>query len=111
MAAEAAEELEAVANAALLLALQALLGGGDSARKDGVAAAEALDRLLLSGTRAYDAGGSRDDLETTHTSDTFESVGGADATVWRVHRYLPSLSLSLSPALRNSTVRSGISND
>ena len=84
MAADAADELESVANAALLLALQALLGGREvGATKDGVAAGEAMDRLLLSGMSAYDAAGSRDETDNPRTSavnsDGFEN--GADATV------------------------------
>ena len=82
MAADAADELESVANAALLLALQALLGGRDvGATKGGVAAGEAMDRLLLSGMSAFDAG-SRDTARARTTvvnNNSFEN--GADATV------------------------------
>ena len=84
MAADAANELESLANAALLLALEALLGGG-RVESDGnsFAAGKALDRLLLSGMRAYDAANGQEgvkDVETTATINaTFED--GADATV------------------------------
>ena len=111
MASDAADELESLANAALLLALQALLGGRDAgATKSGVAAGKAMDRLLLSGMRAFDAAGSRDAegvRRTVANNDSFEN--GADATVrtlkcsleigmrdcvvrqvWRVHRYDPN---------------------
>ena len=80
VAAGAAGELEGVANAALLLALQALLGGGG----DG-SAGSAMDRLLLSGTRAYD-GTQQDDATDDGVVAEDE---GADASVWRVHRYDP----------------------
>ena len=91
MAADAADELESVANAALLLALQALLGGGHvGTTKDGVAAGEAMDRLLLSGTNAYDAAGARDETEAARTTaakyDSFEN--GADATVRTLKTWL-----------------------
>ena len=91
-AAGAARELEGVANGALLLALQALLGGGGEG-----AAGQAMDRLLLTGTRAYDdaqqAEGKRGDGLREGEGVARKGVGaeeeGADTSVWRVHRYDP----------------------
>lgn len=89
MAAGAANELESVANAALLLALQSLLGGDTGNGKDGVEASAALDRLLLSGTNGFDGAGPRSDTDSLQPSTLDNSFeGGADATV-RLPRSMP----------------------
>lgn len=82
MAADAADELESVANAALLLALQALLATADiGAAEDSIAAGKTLDRLLLSGTHAYDTTDARTKAGVNSKVPTNASLDGADATV------------------------------